>query len=134
MAATVPAGLSAREGRKFGFTVGGAFLALGGLLWWRHRPAAPYLGGLGAALALAALVAPTYLGPVQKAWMALAHAISKVTTPIFMAIVYFVVLTPIGLVRRAFGSNALEHRAKGDSYWVTRSPEGQARASMERQF
>lgn len=133
MATAVPAGLSAREGRKFGLTVGGAFLVLGGLLWWRHRPAAPYLGGLGAALALAGLVVPTYLGPVQRGWMALAHAISRVTTPIFMAIVYFVVLTPIGLVRRAFGGSALEHRANEGSYWVTR-PSGQAQAGMERQF
>ena len=126
--------MSPREGRKFGFTVGGAFLVLGALLWWRGRPAAPYLGGLGALLAVAALVAPTYLGPVQRAWMGLAHAISKVTTPIFMAVVYFVVLTPIGLLRRAFGKNALDNREQAGSYWVPRQYEGQAQSSMERQF
>ena len=46
-----------------------------------HR-AARRLGG--AARASAALVVPTQLGPVERAWMGLAHAISKVTTPIFM--------------------------------------------------
>ena len=44
--------------------------------------------------------------------MGLAHAISKVTTPIFMGVVYFVVITPIGFIRRrAFGSNPLSPRA-----------------------
>ena len=40
------------------------------------------------------------LGPVERAWMGLAGIISKVTTPIFMSVVYFVVLTPVGLLRR----------------------------------
>jgi hypothetical protein len=47
--------------------------------------------------------------------MKLAHALSKVTTPIFMGIVYFVVLTPIGFIRRSFGGNPLVHKAENES-------------------
>ncbi|MEO8194714.1 MAG: hypothetical protein ABI681_12760, partial [Gemmatimonadales bacterium] len=63
-------------------------------------------------------------------------ALSRVTTPIFMSIVYFVVLTPIGLLRRSFGSNPLVHDAVGGSYWKPRAkidPDA-ARRRMERQF
>src|SRR3954454_6045583 len=92
MATGVPARLTAAEGRKFGLTVGLAFLALGSIAYWRgkHRTSTVFLV-LGGLLVLAALVVPTALGPVERAWMALAHAISKVTTPIFMGVVFFLV-------------------------------------------
>ena len=65
---------------------------LAGLLhFWRHRRLpGPSPAGSARCWSLAALVVPTHLGPVQRAWMGLAHAISKVTTPIFMGVVFFV--------------------------------------------
>ncbi len=84
----------------------------------------------------AGLVAPTRLGPVEKAWMAFARAISRVTTPIFMAIVYFVMLTPTALVRRKLGKRTLGPPRSASTFWVERErtdPEA-ARRRMERQF
>jgi len=133
LASAIPARLSPAEGRKFGWTVGGAFLVLGALLWWRGKPAAPVFGALGALLALAAAVIPSRLGPIQRGWMALAHLISRFTTPLFMGIVYFGVLTPVGMIKRAFGSNPMASRAQGGSYWVARRDDMTQR-SMERQF
>jgi len=126
--------LSPSEGRRFAVPVGLAFLGLGGLLWWRaHDVVALVAGGLGGLLLLAGLVAPTRLGPIQRAWMGLAHAISRVTTPIFLGVLYFLVLTPIGWLRRRLGSNPVVHRPEGDSFWRTR-PEGDRRSDLERQF
>lgn len=135
MAGRVPARLTAAEGRKFGVTVGTAFLVLAGIGWWRGGGIATNLfATLGGVLAVAGLVIPTHLGPVERAWMGLAHAISKVTTPIVMGIMYLLVLTPVGIIRRALGGNPLEHRGDGTSYWQRR-PEGARRsASLERQF
>ena len=135
MAARVPARLSAADGRKFGLTVGSAFLVLGGIAYWRgrHRVAMVLLG-LGAALVVAALVIPTSLGPVERAWMGLAHAISKVTTPIFMGIVYFIVLTPIGLVRRLSGSSPIVPRTRPASRWEPHTASLAEAERMERQF
>ena len=80
-----PARLTAAEGRKFGLTVGSAFLILGTIAFWRgKRLTAMVLQSLGGVLIVAAIVMPTQLGPVERAWMGLAHLISKVTTPIFM--------------------------------------------------
>jgi hypothetical protein len=125
--------LSRAEGRRFGFAVGGAFMALAVLLWWRTRPAAPYIGGLAALLLLAATAVPDRLGPFQRAWMGLAHQISRVTTPVFMAVVYFVVLTPVGLLRRTFVRNPMDAAARSGSYWVTRADDVQS-SDMKRQF
>ena len=135
MAARIPARLTPREGRQFGLTVGGAFAVLAAVTWWRdHQWATGLFGSLGGALVLAALAVPTHLGPVERAWMGLAHAISRVTTPIVMAVMYFIVLTPVGLLRRAVAGNPLVHDGTRDGFWKQR-PEGHRRTgSMERQF
>lgn len=132
--AGIPARLSPAEGRKFGLTVGIAFLVLAGLLhFWRHKEtAAAVLGALGALLVLAALAVPTRLGPVQRAWMGLAHAISKVTTPIFMGVVFYLVITPIGLLMRLVGRRTLVHKERDGGFWV--APASGGRSDIERQF
>ena len=132
MEARVSARLTAAEGRKFGLVVGGAFVVLGALVALKgHRNAGVALGALGTALAGAGVAIPTLLGPVQRGWMGLARVISKVTTPIVMSIIYFGILTPVGLVRRMIGANALVRPKAGDSYWISRETKP---GSMERQF
>lgn len=135
MATGIPARLSPAEGRKFGLTLGGAFAVITGLLWWRGRMAGiPYTGGLAAVLILAGLLVPARLGPVFRAWMGLAHLLSKVTTPIFMGVIYYLVLSPIGLVMRAIGRRPLVHPRQALGYWFARGTEGTDAARMERQF
>ncbi len=135
MAKRIPARLTAAAGRKFGLTVGIAFLAIGALLVWRAKPLrADVAFALGALLVLAGLTVPTLLGPVERAWMRLAHLISKVTTPIFMGVVYFLVITPLGLLRRAFGPSSIPQRAGQASYWKAHKPAADRREAMERQF
>jgi hypothetical protein len=131
----IPARLTPQRGRSFGLTVGGAFLAIAAFVWWRgHLKTAAVLGSLGFVLAAAGIVIPGRLGPVERAWMSMALAISKVTTPIVMGAIYFTVITPIGLARRAFGSDPLVHRASDEGFWKRR-PEGARRTrSLERQF
>ena len=134
MAAGVPARLTAAQGRRFGLTVGGAFLVLAAIAWWRGHPTTTtVLGTLGGTLSLAGLIIPTLLGPVERAWMQLAHLISKVTTPIVMGVMYLVVLTPVGLLRRTFGGNPMVHEPHGGSYWKAR-PEGKRAGNLTRQF
>ena len=125
------------EGRRFAFTLAVALLAVAGVAWLRSSPPLPLLAralsGIAAGLLVAGIFIPGYLGPVQHAWMGLAHALSRVTMPILMAIVYFIVIAPIGLVRRAMGQDALKRTAAGNSFWVVRAGHEQ-RADIERQF
>jgi Saxitoxin biosynthesis operon protein SxtJ len=134
LALGVSAGMSAaREGRKFGFSVGLAFLALGALAWWRGRGlTADVFFCVAGVLLAAALVVPAHLGPVERAWMRLALLISRVTTPILMGAVYFLVVTPTGLLMRVFGRNQLTSRRDRETLWVSR---GESRRSdLRRQF
>ena len=106
---------------------------LAALGWWRQHPLPFYLfGTVGTLLAASALVVPTRLGPVSRGWMAFAHRLSRVTTPILLAVIYFVVLTPTGLVMRLFGRRPLSRSRDRATFWVPRTPAG--RSDMQRQF
>ena len=89
---------------------------------------------LGIALLAAAVVTPGRLGPIRGAWLALGAAISKVTTPIFLGVVYFGAILPIGLLLRARGRNPLTRYRALSSCWVPRPIEARSRRDMERQF
>jgi hypothetical protein len=87
---------------------------------------------LGLLLAVAGAAIPGHLGPVYRVWMRGAHAISKVTTPLFLSIMYLLVLTPAGLLMRGLGRNPLRHAESGGGYWIMRDS-GQS-TDLDRQF
>ena len=135
MAERIRTRLTAADGRRFGLTVGAAFLVFAAVAWWRSHPAvAITFGVVGGTLMLAGIAVPTHLGPIERAWMALARAISKVTTPIVMGAMYLGVLYPVGVLRRTFGGNPLTHAAVEQSFWRHRVPGSRRSASMQRQF
>jgi hypothetical protein len=130
----VPARLSPAEGRRFGWVVGAAFLVLGTLSWWRGHEIVPrVLWTIGGLLVLGGLLIPGSLGPVQRAWMKLALALSRITTPIIMGLIYFFLFTPLGVVRRLLGKNALV-RPAGGTFWIDRAPGSERRSDLQRQF
>jgi hypothetical protein len=90
------------------------------------------LGVVAGSLVLAALVIPTRLGTVERVWMNLAHALSRVTTPIVMAILYFGLITPIALFRRLLGHNSIVQRETLIGYWKPRTH--RRRSNLQRQF
>ena len=109
-----------RAEREFGLIVGGIFTLLSA--WWLYR--GKFVGvarltlPIGIALVLLGLTFPRSLVFPNKAWMALAEGIGFVSTRIILAFVYFLVLTPIGLIKRAMGWDPLHRRAvRGESYW-----------------
>jgi Saxitoxin biosynthesis operon protein SxtJ len=132
LAERVSARLNPGEDRKFGLLVGGAFLGLAVLLEWRgRRSAAPVVAGIGVLLVAGGLLLPARLAPVRRAWMGLAHAISTVTTPVFMGVVYFVVFAPMGALMRLLGRNPIAATHTG-SRWVVRATG--TKSDMARQF
>ncbi|MBI5937114.1 MAG: hypothetical protein HY850_04630 [Betaproteobacteria bacterium] len=92
--------------------------------------------GLAAAFALAALLAPRRLAPLNRAWMQLGLLLHKITNPIVLGVAFYLVIAPIGLLMRLAGHDPL--RLKRDdsaaSYWIARQPPGPPPASFPRQF
>jgi len=111
---------SYRAEKEFGLVVGGAFVLLSS--WWFYRGRFPIavklLFPLGSCLILLGMLVPRVLVYPRHAWMKLAEGMSFVSTRIILAFVFFFVLTPIGLIKRAMGWDPLERRsASRDSYW-----------------
>ena len=109
-----------RVEREFGLIVGGVFLLLG--IWWIYRgkftDVAQGLLLLGAALVLLGLIFPRALIYPNRAWMKLADVLAFVMTRIILGIIYFMIVTPIGVVKRLTGWDPLHRRAASSaSYW-----------------
>ncbi len=111
---------SFRAEREFGLVVGGVFVLLGG--WWLYRGkfvnAAHVTLPLGTLLIIFGLLWPRALVLPNRAWMLLAEGLSFVTTRIILGLVFFLVMTPIGVVKRLSGWDPLSRRgARSASYW-----------------
>ena len=125
---------SPRALRRFGILVGAALLLLGGfpLLDGKARGLILLIGTL---LLLAAAFAPSILRYLYRPWMTMAFALSWLFTRVILTLVYFLIVTPVGLLQRLCGKRALEFRFKSDesTYWQPRT-EHPTPADYERQF
>ena len=97
-----------KELRKFGLILGAIFALIG--LWPALvRGASPRLWALAVAalLVLPALGRPAWLQPAYRAWMALSRVLGWVNTRLILGLVFFALVTPLGLAMRLFGRDAL---------------------------
>jgi hypothetical protein len=111
---------SRRANRSFGLVVGGILAAFG--LWWLYRgkfpSVAPFVAGVGVLLAVLGAAAPGTLTVPNRLWMRFGEALSFVMTRVVLAIVFYLVVTPIGWIRKATGGDPLRRRgASGETYW-----------------
>ena len=127
---------STAELRRFGLTVGAAFLVLASISWWRGHVIPPrVLGALGVFLLVPGLLAPSVLGPVQRGWMRGATVLGEINGRIILTVLFFVVIWPIGRILR-FVRDPLD-RSMSDgktSNWVKREKMAVDPERYERQF
>jgi hypothetical protein len=122
--------------REFGLVFGAMVGGLFGLLFpWLFDRAWPLWPWIVAVVAVSwALIAPSSLAPVYRAWMKLGHGLGWVNTRIILSLLYYLVFTPVGLLMRLFGKDPMrrEWLADEDSYRVaSRRPPAK---SMENPF
>jgi hypothetical protein len=93
------------------------------------------MGCLAVLLVVPGLIVPAVLGPVERRWMAFAEVLGRVNTRIILTLLYWLVMTPIGLVRRAFADplDRTLHDGRTTS-WVARSREPVDIARYRQQF
>lgn len=122
--------------REFGLVTGAVVVALFGLFFpWvlgLDWPLWPWI--VAAPLWVLALAQPYWLRWIYRGWMRFGLLASRVTTPLLLGIVFFVMIAPIAMVRRLWGKDPMKRALEPDrdSYRVrsTSSP----RDKLERPF
>jgi len=127
---------STKELRKFGLTVGIALALIGGLFLWRQRPYYYYFFILSAAFVFFGIAVPILLWPVQKVWMSLAVLLGWFMTRVILIVLFYLVVTPIGLLARLFDKDFLNLKFdnNADSYWISKERIKFEKSSYEKQF
>jgi hypothetical protein len=124
------------ELRNFGITLGIALGVLGGLFLWREKAYYIYFFIIAAPFLLLAFTVPVLLKPFHKVWMTLSILMGWVMTRIILIILFYGILTPIGVIARLCGKDFLDKKIdkNAKSYWVVRTSAACDKKSYEHQF
>ena len=122
----MPLTTNKKELRKFGLVMAGAFTLLAAYLWYRGSANAWWIASIGGSfLGLGSLV-PIALAPIEFIWMKIAHVMGFVMTRVILTLVFFLAITPTGLVFRLLGKDLLQKKIDpgADTYWIPAEPDG----------
>ena len=119
-----------------GGTVGCVLALIALVPMLRSKP--PRLWALvpAAILLVAGVIFPSVLTVPNRLWMKLAELISKITNPIILSLMFYLLFTPAALICRLLGKDLLRLKADKelDTYWIVRQPAGPPPETMSNQF
>src|SRR5713101_6216933 len=121
--------------RHFGLMVGGIFAAIG--LWpVLFRAEGPRLWALAlvVALVVTALVLPRSLTQVHRAWMAAGEGLGWINTRILLSMIFYGLVTPMGVVMRRFGRDPMQRRFEPGAATYRVPKPSRSATHMTRQF
>jgi len=128
------------EQRKFGVVVGIAFIILAIIRWAFHGFHAEgfsyILTGIGVTLIVLGLVAPPLLKYPFIGWIKLALALNWIMTRVFLALAFYLIITPTRLVFLVRGEDTLNRRWDPDAetYWEDPEEQPEALDRYRKQF
>ena len=113
---------SSKEIRKFGLVIAIALGVIGSFVYVKfgNFDVVGWLWGIGLLFLILGFILPSVLRPVYRIWMLLAYFIGGIVSRVILTLLFYVVLTPTGLVLRLFGKDVLDQRFEKDreSYWI----------------
>lgn len=122
--------------RSFGITTGVIVAVLFGLFFpWllNHTiPRWPWI--VCGVLATWGVLAPSSLRPVYRVWMRFGILMSRITTPLILGIVFYVVITPIALVRALLHKDSMARKLDDDVETYRVASKQPQRENLERPF
>jgi Saxitoxin biosynthesis operon protein SxtJ len=122
--------------RSFGWSFTGFFLLAGIYGLWKGAGALPWLLPLALMTALVTLTRDTWLTPLNRAWMKFGDLLGRVVSPIVLGAIFFGIFTPVGVVMRLCGRDAMCRKfdPAARSYWMHREPPGPPDGSYRNMF
>jgi multisubunit Na+/H+ antiporter MnhG subunit len=122
--------------REFGLTMGIILVILGAIALWRGKPVYLYLLVAAGIFIGFGLGFPKPLKPIHKIWMSFSIIIGFFVSRLILSVLFYAVLTPIGLIMRIFGKDILDQRIDKNkhSYWQEVKDGIKSRESYENQY
>jgi hypothetical protein len=124
--------------RNFGLVLAGFLSVIGGLKYWHHTNIRVALFWLSASVLMAAIAFawPRILHPLNVAWFNLGLLLHRIVSPLIMGLLFFAVVTPVGITMRVWGKRPLNlgFDPKAPSYWIVRDPPGPGSGTFHNQF
>ena len=124
------------QARKSALVVAAVLLGIAAWNLYRGRTTVVFVfGAPGGALVVAGLLVPAAARAFHVGWMRFAVLLGHVNSRVLLTLVYYLLVTPYGVVSRLVRRDPLRRRgAGGESYWVERKTTRQAREGFERLF
>ena len=122
--------------KSFGVTISIILLIISGLLFWKENDSFQVFFLIGGALFISGMFISTLLKPAYWIWMIFAVILGWVMTRIILTLLFYIILTPIGLISRLFGKSFLELRfdKSKKSHWNLRDNKQLKKEDYEKQF
>ena len=122
--------------KKFGITMGIILTIIGLFLLWKRNNNYDYILYIAAAFCITGLILPTILKPIYKIWMTLSVVMGFIMTKVIMLIIFYLIVTPIGLVASLTGKKFLDMKIdkSAKSYWIAKEKTVKIKSDYERQF
>ena len=121
--------------KSFGFTIGFLLLIICAVLFYNSNELFVYFFSIGLIFICLSLIAPTVLKPGHKIWMTFAIIIGWVMTRIILSVLFYLIISTIGIFARLVGKDFLNLKSKSnESYWNIRNKEYELNQDYEKQF
>ncbi len=126
---------SKRDIRSFGITMGIILFIISGLLMYYNKEIYQITGIIALAFVGLGLIIPVVLKPLYFMWMTFAAILAWVMTRVILSFVFYLIITPIGLLTKLLGEDFLAlRRGESDSYWNYRDSSKELNQDYEKQF
>ena len=126
---------SKRDIRSFGITMGIILFIISGLLMYYNKEIYQITGIIALTFVGLGLVIPVVLKPLYFVWMTFAAILGWVMTRVILSLVFYLIITPIGLLTKLLGEDFLAlKRGDSDSYWNYRDSAEELNQDYEKQF
>ena len=124
------------ENKKFGFFFSFIFLLACTYFYLTANQSLAYIFlSLSFLFLSVSLYKPQILKPLNKLWFQFGMLLSRIISPIVLGIIFFIILSPVAMLTRAFGRDILKLKKGNDnSYWRQRLKSDFEKQSFTNQF
>ena len=126
---------SNKDIRSFGITIGIILVIISTTLFYYDKSSYQIIAYIGGGFIALGAIIPILLKPIYILWMTFAIMLGWIMTRVILSIVFYFIMTPIGLLTRLLGEDFLAlKKSNSGSYWNNRDQSVELNQDYEKQF